>query len=121
MSSIVAKCIAAPKTKTKELALQVTLMYVEIEKHEAVQEELMKGMDHKNPKTVTACIQAITSALRQFGNKVISIKLLVKKIPTMLTDRDKDVRTEGKALVVEMHRFVLFLFYQNMTGAALNS
>lgn len=104
MSGIVAKCIAAPKTKTKELALQVTLMYIEIEKHEATQEELMKGMEHKNPKIVSACISTITTALHQFGNKVISIKLLVKKIPGMLTDRDKDVRTEGKALVVEMHR-----------------
>lgn len=36
MSGIVTKCIAAPKTKTRELALQVSLMYVEIEKYEAV-------------------------------------------------------------------------------------
>jgi len=47
MSGIVTKCIAAPKTKTRELALQLTLMYIEIEKFEAVQEELMKGTEQK--------------------------------------------------------------------------
>ncbi|GBP43034.1 Protein mini spindles [Eumeta japonica] len=106
MSGIVAKCIAAPKTKTKDLALQVTLMYVEIEKHDIVQEELMKGMEQKNPKVVSACIQALNTALKQFGNKVIGIKPMVKKIPVLLSDRDKTVRDEMKALVVEMYRWI---------------
>lgn len=34
MSGIVAKCIAAPRAKTRELAVQIILMYIEIEKHE---------------------------------------------------------------------------------------
>ncbi|XP_028170913.1 protein mini spindles [Ostrinia furnacalis] len=106
MSGIVAKCIAAPKTKTKDLALQVTLMYVEIEKHEVVEEELLKGMEHKNPKIVSACTAALNTALKQFGNKVIAIKPMVKKIPILLADRDKGVRDEMKALVVEMHRWI---------------
>lgn len=79
-------------------------MYVEIEKQEIVQEELMKGMENKNPKVVAACIVAMNSALKQFGNKVITIKPMVKKIPILLSDRDKTVRDEMKALVVEMHR-----------------
>ncbi|KAL4713510.1 hypothetical protein ACJJTC_010495 [Scirpophaga incertulas] len=70
MAGIVAKCIAAPKTKTKDLALQVCLMYVEIEKHEIVEEELIKGMEQKNPKVVAACVSALNTALKQFGNKV---------------------------------------------------
>ena len=65
MSGIITKGIAAPKTKTRELSLQIILMYVEIEKQEAVQEELMKGMDHKNPKIVAECVSAMTQALRQ--------------------------------------------------------
>ncbi|XP_068623237.1 protein mini spindles [Battus philenor] len=106
MSGIVAKCIAAPRTKTKDLALQITLMYVEIEKHEIVEEELLKGMEHKNPKIVAACVVALTTALKQFGNKVIAIKPMVKKIPILLADRDKTVRDEMKALVIEMHRWI---------------
>ncbi|XP_068082829.1 protein mini spindles [Anabrus simplex] len=106
MSGIVSKCIAAPKAKTKEMAVQITLMYIEIEKYEAVEDELLKGMDHKNPKTVAACVAAMTLALREFGSKVINIKPLLKKISPLLEDRDKTVRDETKALVIEMYRWV---------------
>ncbi|XP_031837843.1 msps cytoskeleton-associated protein 5 isoform X2 [Nomia melanderi] len=106
MNGIVTKCIAAPKAKTKELAVQITLMYIEIEKHEAVQEELLKGTEAKNPKIVAACINTLTLALRQFGAKVINIKPLIKKIPGFLEDRDKMVRDEGKFMVIEIYRWV---------------
>ncbi|XP_076289585.1 msps cytoskeleton-associated protein 5 isoform X1 [Lasioglossum baleicum] len=106
MNGIVTKCIAAPKVKTKELAVQITLMYVEIEKHEAVQEELLKGTEAKNPKIVAACINTLTLALRQFGPKVINIKPLLKKIPGFLEDRDKAVRDEGKFMVIEIYRWI---------------
>ncbi|XP_011883305.1 PREDICTED: cytoskeleton-associated protein 5 isoform X2 [Vollenhovia emeryi] len=106
MNGIVSKCIAAPKAKTKELAVQITLMYIEIEKHEAVQEELLKGTEAKNPKIVSACIATLTQALKEFGPKVVNIKPLMKKIANFLDDRDKTVREEGKAMVVEMYRWV---------------
>lgn len=80
-------------------------MYIEIEKHEIVEEELLKGMEQKNPKVVAACISALNTSLKQFGNKVIAIKPMVKKIPILLADRDKAVRDEMKALVIEMHRY----------------
>lgn len=106
MNGIVAKCIAAPKAKTKELAVQITLMYIEIEKHETVQEELLKGTEAKNPKIVSACIAALTLSLSEFGTKVINVKPLMKKIPSFLEDRDKTIREEGKAMVIEMYRWI---------------
>lgn len=106
MSGIVTKCIAAPRTKTKELALQVTLMYIEIEKYEAVLEELIKGMEQKNPKIVAACINASTVALKEFGNKIINVKPLIKKISQLLADRDKVVRDETKLMIIEMYKWV---------------
>ncbi|XP_046394021.1 protein mini spindles [Ischnura elegans] len=106
MSGIVAKCIGAPKAKTKDLAVQITLMYIEIEKIEQVIDELIKGMDQKNPKVVAACVGAATLALREFGSKVITVKPLVKKIAALLEDRDKTVREEGKALVIEIYRWI---------------
>ncbi|XP_034486256.1 protein mini spindles isoform X2 [Drosophila innubila] len=106
MTGIVQKCIAAPKTKTKELSVQVTLMYVEIEKHEAVIEELVKGMEHKNPKIVSACVAATTQAMKEFGTKVIGVKPIIKKLAPLLSDRDKSVRDETKQLAVEMFRWV---------------
>ncbi|XP_014206626.1 protein mini spindles isoform X2 [Copidosoma floridanum] len=106
VSRIVSKCIAAPKTKTKELAVQIILMYIEIEKHETVQEELMKGTEAKNPKIVSACILTLTLALKEFGPKVINVKPIMKKAPSLLEDRDKTVRDETKALVVEIYRWI---------------
>ncbi|XP_066151261.1 protein mini spindles [Euwallacea fornicatus] len=106
MSGIVTKCIAAPRTKTRELALQVCLMYIEIEKYEAVEDELIKGTDQKNPKIVAACIQVLTTALREFGIKIISPKPIIKKLGILFADRDKGVRDETRALVIELYKWM---------------
>ncbi|VEN43701.1 unnamed protein product, partial [Callosobruchus maculatus] len=106
MSGIVSKCVAAQKTKTRELALQLILMYIEIEKQDAVQEELIKGMEAKNPKIVSACVNASTQSLKEFGSKIVSVKPLLKKISTLLADRDKTVRDETKMMIVEMYRWI---------------
>lgn len=107
LSGIVQKCIAAQKTRTRELAVLVVLMYVEMERHEVVVEELVRGLEAKNPKIVAACAAALTEALREFGHKVVAVKPLVKQIGRLLSDRDKAVRTEGKTLTVEIYRWVL--------------
>lgn len=106
MAGIVTKCISAPKAKTKDLAAQISLMYIEIEKHEAVLEELLKGTEHKNPKIVSGCVVIITQALREFGIKVVNVKPLLKRIPALLEDRDKSVRDEGKSMVIEIFRWI---------------
>lgn len=64
MPIIVTKCIGATKMKTKDLATQICLMYVEIEKQDVVVEELLKGTEHKNPKISAACVAVIAQALR---------------------------------------------------------
>ena len=53
IEGIVSKCVAAPKTKTKDLAKQIALMFVEIETYDKVIEELCKGLTQKNPKVVS--------------------------------------------------------------------
>ncbi|XP_058831203.1 protein mini spindles isoform X2 [Topomyia yanbarensis] len=106
MGGIITKCIGAPKAKTKDLAVQITLMYIEIEKQEIVLEELLKGTEQKNPKIVASCVVTITQALREFGSKVISIKPIVKKLPAILSDRDKSVRDESKSLTIEIYRWI---------------
>ncbi|KAG8312016.1 hypothetical protein J6590_031479 [Homalodisca vitripennis] len=68
MSGLVTKCVAAPKTKTKELAAQIALMYVEIEKQEIVMEELLKGTEQKNPKIVSGCVNIMTQAISTAGS-----------------------------------------------------
>ena len=43
---------------------------------------------------------------REFGHKVIAPKPLVKQFSRLLEDRDKNVREEGKKLLVEMYRWI---------------
>ena len=45
VEGVVMKCVAAPKTKTKDLANQIVLMFCEIEAFEKTIEELIKGMN----------------------------------------------------------------------------
>ena len=64
MSTLVSKCLGAPRAKTKELSQQIALMYIEIERIEPVMEELIKGFDHKNPKVAAASVNTVTMALK---------------------------------------------------------
>ncbi|KAK9509392.1 hypothetical protein O3M35_006719 [Rhynocoris fuscipes] len=106
MGGLVQKAIGAPKAKTKELATQIALMYIEIEKQDVVLEELIKGTENKNPKISAGCIHIITLALQEFGAKVVNVSKILKRILVLLEDRDKGVRDESKALLVEMFRWV---------------
>ncbi|KAH9373239.1 hypothetical protein HPB48_004984 [Haemaphysalis longicornis] len=103
---LIAKCIAAPKQKTRELAQEIIYMYVEIEKQEVVVEELVKALDNKNPKIVSGCVVTLRECLRLFGARVIAVKPLFKALPKLLEDRDKTVREESKLLTVELYRWI---------------
>lgn len=64
MSGVVTKVFNQPKVRAKELGMDICLTYIEIEKAEVVQDELIKGLDNKNPKIVVACIETLRKALR---------------------------------------------------------
>lgn len=61
---MVSKVFNQPKARAKELGTEICLMYIEIEKADTVQEELLKGLDNKNPKITLACVEVIRKALR---------------------------------------------------------
>lgn len=44
--------------------------------------------------------------LSEFGSKVLNIKLLLKKLQSILEDRDKSVRDEAKMLTVEIYAWI---------------
>lgn len=64
MSGVVNKVFNQPKARAKELGSDICLMYIEIEKGEAVLEELLKGLDNKNPKILVACVETLRRGLR---------------------------------------------------------
>ncbi|XP_015926242.1 cytoskeleton-associated protein 5 [Parasteatoda tepidariorum] len=106
MSGLVSKCFSSPRAKTRELALEITLMYIELEKQDVVLEELIKGLENKSPKVVAASIVAVREALHAFGSKVIPVKSFLKTLFKLFEDRDKTVREESKQLCIEIYRWV---------------
>ncbi|XP_009296177.1 cytoskeleton-associated protein 5 isoform X3 [Danio rerio] len=106
VSGVVNKVFNQPKARAKELGTEICLMYIEIEKAEVVQDELIKGLDNKNPKIVVACIEALRKALCEFGSKIITLKPVVKVLPKLFESREKAVRDEAKLLAVEIYRWI---------------
>ncbi|XP_073397742.1 cytoskeleton-associated protein 5 isoform X2 [Dendrobates tinctorius] len=106
VSGVVNKVFNQPKARAKELGSDICLMYIEIEKGEAVQEELLKGLDNKNPKIVVACVETLRRALSEFGSKIMSLKPIIKLLPKLFESREKAVRDEAKLLAVEIYRWI---------------
>ncbi|XP_068996067.1 cytoskeleton-associated protein 5 isoform X1 [Embiotoca jacksoni] len=106
VSGVVCKVFNQPKARAKELGSDICLMYIEIEKAEVVQDELLKGLDNKNPKIVVACIEALRRALSEFGSKIVTLKPVVKVLPKQFESREKAVRDEAKLLAVEIYRWI---------------
>ena len=63
VAGVVTKCLNA-RPKTKEAAIQVCLMCVEIEQQEVVLEELMKGFSNKQPKIIAGSVLAINRIIQ---------------------------------------------------------
>ncbi|XP_059402486.1 cytoskeleton-associated protein 5-like isoform X2 [Carassius carassius] len=106
VSGVVGKVFNQPKAQAKELGSDICLMYIEIEKAEVVQDELIKGLDNKNPKIVVTCIETLRKALCEFGSKIITLKPVVKVLPKLFESREKAVRDEAKLLAVEIYRWI---------------
>ncbi|XP_066490021.1 cytoskeleton-associated protein 5 isoform X2 [Tiliqua scincoides] len=106
VAGVVNKVFNQPKARAKELGIDICLTFVEIEKGEVVQEELLKGLDNKNPKIIVACIETLRRALSEFGSKIISLKPIIKVLPKLFESREKAVRDEAKLLAVEIYRWI---------------
>ena len=63
MPGIVAKCLNA-RPKIREKAFEIVFMYIEVEKQEHVQEELIKGLENKQPKIVQSCLELLRIGIK---------------------------------------------------------
>ncbi|XP_057691875.1 cytoskeleton-associated protein 5 isoform X1 [Corythoichthys intestinalis] len=106
VSGVVTKVFNQPKARAKELGTDICMMYIEIEKAEVVQDELLKGLDNKNPKIVVACIETLRKALSEFGPKIVTLKPIVKVLPKQFESRDKAVRDEAKMFAIEIYKWI---------------
>ncbi|CAF1063268.1 unnamed protein product [Rotaria sp. Silwood1] len=104
-SGLITKCLNA-RSKMKERACEILLMYIEIEKQIEIEDELVKGLENKQPKIVQACLEILRKGLSEFGSKILPIKPFLKQIIPLLDDRDKTVRDESKLLIVEIYKWI---------------
>lgn len=64
MSELITICYGTPESKSKNIAIQITLMLIKIGVQDIVMEELVKGMDHTFPVIVSTCIKVATQAIK---------------------------------------------------------
>ncbi|CAF1153386.1 unnamed protein product [Rotaria sordida] len=104
-SGLITKCLNS-RLKMKERAYEILLMYIEIEKQIEIEDELVKGLENKQPKIVQACLEILRKGLSEFGSKILPIKPFLKQVIPLLDDRDKTVRDESKLLIVEIYKWI---------------
>ena len=61
--TLVNKCLSG-RPKIKERAFDILLMYIEIDKNAEIEDELIKGLETKQPKIVQASLELLRRALR---------------------------------------------------------
>ncbi|CAK9290228.1 unnamed protein product, partial [Gordionus sp. m RMFG-2023] len=103
--NIIQKCFTT-KAKSKELAFEILMQCIEMEKQDIVIEELIKGQSNKSPKIIIASTQLLKEASKAFGPKIIPVKPLIKQIPLLLDNRDFAVREETKQLVLIIYQWL---------------
>ncbi|TPX69294.1 hypothetical protein SpCBS45565_g02541 [Spizellomyces sp. 'palustris'] len=105
-SMVVDKCLGSNRAGTKAKALDVLMMYIEIDVADPVIEDIISGLNHKTPKNVAAAVFALREAVRLFGARIVNVKPILKQLPKIFDHKDKSVRSEGTALAVELYRWL---------------
>ncbi|KAJ5941968.1 Armadillo-like helical [Penicillium verrucosum] len=90
----------------KASAQEALLLCVELDKSDAVIEELLPMLSHKVPKVVAASLAALTLIYHNFGCKIVDPKQTLKALTKVFGHADKNVRAEAQNLTVELYRWL---------------
>ncbi|ORX54518.1 ARM repeat-containing protein [Hesseltinella vesiculosa] len=104
--ALVQKCLGAAKAGTKQKAVDIILLYAEVDVPDPVVELVLPGLAAKQPKLVTQTVVALKELVSQFGAKHVSPKPLIKILPKLFGHSDKNVRAETFALTTEIYRYI---------------
>ncbi|GAM24989.1 hypothetical protein SAMD00019534_081640 [Acytostelium subglobosum LB1] len=103
---LVEKCFSSTRPKVKDKTIEVLLATIEADSPEAVVDSLLKGTTNSSPKVMTASLIGLREALKTFGPKVIPVKSILKQFQPWFEHRDKAIRDEAMALIVEIYRWM---------------
>ncbi|OZJ04855.1 hypothetical protein BZG36_02598 [Bifiguratus adelaidae] len=104
--SLVEKSLGSSRANTKGRATEILLMYIEVDTPDPLIELVLPGLDAKQPKVVTQTVVVLREAVKQFGLKTVSPRLIVKTLPKLFGHTDKNVRSEAVHLTMEMYRWL---------------
>ena len=90
--------------KFQAKVVSALLCLLEVGATEAVQAAMQLAVEHKIPKLKAGGARAAVEAMRVFGGGSVDAKALTGRLPELLDHRDKDVREQGAALLVELRR-----------------
>ncbi|KAK6505301.1 Microtubule-associated protein, microtubule dynamics during spindle orientation [Arthrobotrys musiformis] len=100
------KGIVSTKAATKAKAIDVLLLYVELDTPTPIIEDLLPFLSHKMPKVVAATTNVLFAIYREFGAKTANPKPVLQQLPKLFAHGDKNVRAEAVSLTVELYKWL---------------
>ncbi|GAA6034227.1 hypothetical protein JCM8097_003793 [Rhodosporidiobolus ruineniae] len=106
--SLVEKCLGSTRAGTRTKGIELCLLYVEVEEDqgEGVVNDVVPGLDAKQPKIVSGSVSVLKEVVRCFGPKTINVKPILKTLPKIFAHADKTVRSEGQLLCLALHSYL---------------
>jgi len=101
------KCLGSMRTGTRKAAQELVLLYAEHEDVpgcDGIIGDLCDKLASKQPKVVAANVHALALLVQNLGDEQVNAHLISQSIPHIFAHADKNVRTEGNTLAVELHR-----------------
>ncbi|KKY23602.1 putative spindle pole body [Phaeomoniella chlamydospora] len=106
VTPITEKGLIQTRPAAKANALEALMLYVELDKPDALVEELFPALSHKQPKVIAATLNALTALFHAYGVKIIDPKPVLKALAKPFGHADKNVRAEASNLTVELYRWL---------------
>ncbi|RIA95528.1 armadillo-type protein [Glomus cerebriforme] len=104
--AVVDKGFGSARAGTKNKAIELILLYIEVDTPDPVVGDVLVGLKAKQPKLVATTVFALKEMIRFYGAKTVNVKPILKTIPKIFAHTDKNVRSEGTQLVIELYKWL---------------
>ncbi|CAI2189255.1 12155_t:CDS:10, partial [Funneliformis geosporum] len=113
--AVVDKGFGSSRSGTKSKALELILLYIEVDIPDPIVEDVLAGLNAKQPKLVTTAVHVLKEIIRLYGAKTVNVKPILKNIPKIFAHADKNVRSEGTQLVIELYKWLGKAIYPHLS------
>lgn len=100
------KGLPSTRAATKASSIEALLLLCELDVPNPVIEDMLPVLSAKQPKTIAAGLNALTTIFHNYGCKIADPKPVLKILPKVFGHADKNVRAEATNLAVEFYRWL---------------